>query len=129
MRPEEDGRVSPDLMVYSSDMVDQTPKASSSKLPPAPPAPPAPPIPTTEHGMPEEVKRNKPTSLLDELKGKGKGKALKHIETIVKDKSLKGVETGSSSVSSIGLAGSLSEQLGKMRGVISDSADEIVEES
>ena len=131
MQPEEDGRASPGLLVYSSDMVDATPKASSSQLPSAPPAPPAPPIPTTEHGMPDEVKRNKPTSLLDELraKGKGKGKALNHIETIIKDKSLKGVETGSSSVSSIGLAGSLSEQLGKMRGVISDSADEIVEDS
>jgi hypothetical protein len=128
MRPEEDGRASPGLLVYSSDMVDATPKASSSQLPPAPPAPPAPTIPTTEQGMPDEVKRNKPASLLEELR-KGKGKALKATKTIIKDKSLKGVETGSSSVSSVGLAGSLSEQLGKMRGVISDSADEIVEES
>jgi hypothetical protein len=57
----EDGRVSPDMLVYSSQQVDETPKASSSKLPSVPPAPPAPPIPeipTTNQGMPEELKRN-----------------------------------------------------------------------
>jgi hypothetical protein len=125
---EEDGRMSPDMLVYSSEQVDQTPKASSSKLPPAPPAPPAPEIPeipTTGTGMPEELRKNKPESLMSAI-NKGKGKYLKHVETVIKDKTAKGVEVTKHDKN---LASSLSEQLDKMRGVVSDSADEIVDES
>jgi hypothetical protein len=64
---ERSGSVSPAMLVYASDQIDTTPKASSSKtlynIDPTPPAPPAPPIPSTEQGA--------PSSLLDSIR-KGK---------------------------------------------------------
>jgi hypothetical protein len=126
-KEEEDGRMSPDMLVYSFEQVDQTPKASSSKLPPAPPAPPAPEIPEiprTGTGMPEELRKNKPESLMSAI-NKGKRKYLKHVETVIKDNSARGIEVTKHDKN---LASSLSEQLDKMRGVVSDSADEIVDE-
>jgi hypothetical protein len=71
--------ISPDMLVYSSDQVDKTPKASTSQhLPPvALTPPPAPPV--TETGA--------PSGLLDQIR---QGKKLKKIETVISDSGEKG---------------------------------------
>jgi hypothetical protein len=73
--------VSPDMLVYASDQVDQTPKPGITQLPPvAPTPPPAPPLPSNN----PEIEATKPSSLLDQIK---KGKSLKSVRKMVeKDK-------------------------------------------
>jgi hypothetical protein len=63
--------ISPDMLVYSSDLVPNAPSA--------PPAPPAPPIPRTEQGVPTEQGR---PSFLGDIE---KGRKLKATKTIVKN--------------------------------------------
>lgn len=94
-----------------------------------PPAPPAPPIPLTEYGIPEEIKLDKPKSLLESIK---KGMKLKPTETVVKDNTPKGTEINAEASSSkVTLdtnkednTWSLSKQFNKMRKAVSGSDDE-----
>jgi hypothetical protein len=81
----DDGRISPEMLAYSSELIEKTPKAPLA--PPAPPAPPVPEISKTVQGapadfeIPESIKENR-TGLFDQI-SKG-AKSLK--KTITKEK-------------------------------------------
>lgn len=121
--------ISPEMLVYSSDPLDDIPQA-----PPAPPYnPPAHPIPSTEQGPPAEDR----SSMLELIK---KGRKLKPAVTVVKDGLVKGVikgetnvEAGSSKITfetkskPSSLADALARQFEKIRPVMSDDQPEIDE--
>jgi hypothetical protein len=76
------------MLTYSSDVIEQKNIDSRNQHKFVNPEPPnAPPIPSTEHGNLENIKSNKPSSLLESIK---QGRKLKSVETTVKDNTPKG---------------------------------------
>ena len=116
--------ISPDMMIYASDMVN---KKNDHTIAPTP-APPTPPIPPTVDGIPEKAT---PAGLFDQIK---LGKKLKHTETIEKNKSLKGrvfedinVEASSSKVENEkpSLTNALSAKFDQIKKAVSGDDDDI----
>ena len=118
--------ISPDMMVYASDMVNR-------KVAPTPPtAPPAPPIPEAPVlDAPAPTSQGAPSALFDQIK---LGKKLKHTETIEKNKSLKGrvfedinVEASSSKVENEkpSLTNALSAKFDQIKKAVSGDDDDI----
>jgi WH2 motif len=98
------------MMVYSTEQVDLTPKASSSNIPPAPPAPPA----STEQGP--------PSNLFDQIRN---GSKLRKTETVVKT----GIESGKiiGETETPSLMEALSNKLNKIRPMITGDESELEE--
>ena len=127
--------ISPEMIVYSSEEVNLTPKASTSHLPaatPAPPAPAAPPAPEAPPIAPTQT--GMPSGLLEQIT---KGKSLRKTETILKDKSSKGTilnaEAGPSNITldkqeenkTSSIFDKLSKKIDKIRAATAGSDDGI----
>lgn len=109
--------VSPDMLVYASDMVH--PKLNEH-LPPAPPAPPVASSSNLEN--PAHTEQGPPNSLLDQIK---RGKSLKKAITKESFNEFAGKEVASSKTS---LSAKLSNKLDEIRSKVTGDDEEIIED-